>query len=224
LTARPNGTASHIPDRSAICLCSRCLCGRTQATITNARRLNEDACIRSRKLEPAFFSGLVFGHTILEIPKRGSLTILVIHSRRRSAIICPLAVSGKRRLLKRSLSCRRPSSGSIFTPNKSISTAPPPKRHTANIWDTCMQPIGADKICRWRFGRNVKFPTAQKRQRAKSLRSWFTTRCADQGQFLFLGSFKRMTQGGETVPPSSVYPANPLTIHGATVPLVSLVV
>jgi hypothetical protein len=115
LTARPNGTASHIPDRSAICLRSRCLCGRTHATITNARRLNEDACIRSRKLEPAFFSGLVFGHTILEIPKRGSLTILVIHSRRRSAITCPLAVSGKRRLLKRSLSCPRPTSGSVST-------------------------------------------------------------------------------------------------------------
>jgi hypothetical protein len=105
-------TASHIPDRSAICLRSRCLCGRTHATITNARRLCEDACIRSRKLEPAFFSGLVFGHTILETPKRGSQTILVIHSRRRSAIICPLAVSGKRRLLKRSLSCPRLSSGS----------------------------------------------------------------------------------------------------------------
>jgi hypothetical protein len=111
LTARPNGTARHIPDRNAICLRSRCLCGRKHAAITNARRLCEDACIRSRKLETAFFSGLVFGHTILEIPKRGSLTILVIHSRRRSAIICPLAVSGKRRLLKRSLSCPRPSSG-----------------------------------------------------------------------------------------------------------------
>jgi hypothetical protein len=87
-----------------------------------------------------------------------------------------------------------------------------------------MQPIGADKICRWRFSGNVKFPTAQKRQRARSLRSWFTTRCADQELFPFLGSFRRMTQGGETVPPSSIHPANPLTIHGATVPLVSLVV
>jgi hypothetical protein len=87
-----------------------------------------------------------------------------------------------------------------------------------------MQPIGADKICRWCFGGNVKFPTAQIRQRARSLRSRFTTRRADQEQFLFLGSFRRMTQGGETVPASPIHPANPLTIHGATVPLVSLVV
>jgi hypothetical protein len=28
-----------------------------------------------------------------------------------------------------------------------------------------------------------------------------------------------MTQGGETVPPSSTHPANPPTIHGATVPV-----
>jgi hypothetical protein len=77
LTARPNGPARRIPDRSAICLRSRCLCGRTHATITNVRRLCEDGCIRSRKLEPAYFSGLVFGHTILETPKRGSLTNLL---------------------------------------------------------------------------------------------------------------------------------------------------
>jgi hypothetical protein len=76
-----------------------------------------------------------------------------------------------------------------------------------------MQPIGADKICRLCFGGNVKFPPAQKRQRARRLPSWFATRCADQEQFLFLGSFSRMTQGGETVPPSSIYLANPPTTN-----------
>jgi hypothetical protein len=82
-----------------------------------------------------------------------------------------------------------------------------------NICDTCMQPIGADKFCSWRFAGNVTFPTAQKRQQARCLRSWLTMRCADQEQFLFLGSFRRMTQGGETVPPSPIHPANPPTIY-----------
>jgi hypothetical protein len=72
-----------------------------------------------------------------------------------------------------------------------------------------MLPIGADKICPWRFGGNVIFPTAQKRQRARSPRSWFATRCADEEQFHLLGSLSRMNQEGETGPRSSIHPANP---------------
>jgi hypothetical protein len=91
---------------------------------------------------------------------------------------------------------------------------PPPKRQTSIFWDTCRQPIGADKICRSRFGEKLlKFPIAQQRQQARSLRSWFTTRCAEQERFLLLGSFRRITKGGETVPPGSIHPANPPAIH-----------